>query len=130
MKIGAKFPSRMPTAYILKQIAHPPPPAAFQPQLLLDGSTRPPQISVRDQGRIRKACRMAGIDSLAAVGVPAEEIAYLKKPAQPKGNVKEIKAYQKEKKIAESMARMDERIAAWKEERRKAKAAEKPEMPF
>ncbi|KAJ3155264.1 hypothetical protein HDU86_004354 [Geranomyces michiganensis] len=129
MKIGAKFPSRMPTAYILKQIAFPPPPSAFQPSVLLDGSIRPPQISIRDQGRIRKACRMAGLDALATVGVPAEQITY-KKAAQPKGSAKEVKAYQKEKKIAESMARMDERIALWKEERRKVKDAARPEVPF
>ncbi|TPX58701.1 hypothetical protein PhCBS80983_g02926 [Powellomyces hirtus] len=129
MKVGAKFPSRMPTAHILKQIAFPPPPTAFQPTVLLDGSVRAPQISIRDQGRIRKACRMAGLDAAVAVGLPFEEVKF-KKAVQPKGNIKEIKLYEKEKKIAESMARMDERIAAWKEERRKAKESAKPEMPF
>ncbi|KAJ3022131.1 hypothetical protein HKX48_006960 [Thoreauomyces humboldtii] len=129
MKVGAKFPSRMPTAYVLRHLAFPPPPSHYQPSVQLDGSVRPPQVSFRDQGRIRKACRMADIDPIAVLGLP-EEVATHKKAVQPRGNKREVKLYEKEKKIEESMARMDERIASWKEERRKAKEAAKPEMPF
>ncbi|KAI8822181.1 uncharacterized protein EV422DRAFT_525970 [Fimicolochytrium jonesii] len=128
MKIGAKFPSRMPTSYVLKQIAAPPPAAAYHPTTLLDGKVRPPRISYRDQGRIRKACRMAGIDP-ASIGLPPEVVTY---PAvkQPKGSEKEVKKYTREKNIVENMAKMDERIAEWKEERRKLKESTKPELPF
>ncbi|KND04918.1 uncharacterized protein SPPG_00609 [Spizellomyces punctatus DAOM BR117] len=131
MKIGARFPSRMPTDHILKQIAFPPPPAAFRETISLDGSVRPPRIGIREQGRIRKACRMAGLDSVANLGLPAEVGGIFKaKAVQPKGTKKELEQYNREKKIAENMAKMPERIAAWKEERRKAKEAAKPELPF
>ncbi|KAJ3190288.1 hypothetical protein HDU85_000583 [Gaertneriomyces sp. JEL0708] len=83
---------------------------------------------------------MADLDPSAVVGLPdaADRMATAKtaaiaKPAvrlQPKGSKKEVDRYNREKKIAENMSKMPERIAAWKEERRKAKEAAKPEMPF
>ncbi|KAI9102707.1 hypothetical protein DFS34DRAFT_610210 [Phlyctochytrium arcticum] len=126
---GARFPSRMPTDYILKQIAFPPPAAALRPITALDGTVRQPRISGRDQWRIHKACRMAGLDAVEVVGLQPE-VANTVKYTMPKGYNREIEKYTREKKIETNMADMPKRVETWKEERRKTKAAAKPLLPF
>ncbi|KAJ3217159.1 hypothetical protein HDU67_008379 [Dinochytrium kinnereticum] len=133
MRLPTSIPKRMPTDWVLKQIAFPPPPSSFAPFRTLDGEMRSPRISQRNQARIRKACLLAGLDPVKVVGLPPADIAAEAKKSvykMPKGSKKEMQKFEREKKIAENMSRMDDKIAAWKEERRKARDAKKPDMPF
>ncbi|KAJ3094763.1 hypothetical protein HDU97_007623 [Phlyctochytrium planicorne] len=151
MRLPTSIPKRMPTDWVLKQIAFPPPPSAFTVFKTLDGELRPPRISVRNQARIRKACLLAGLDAKGIVGLPdpvrkgknveASDASKTDggkgkgkgRDAQakmPKGSKKEIAKFERKKKIEENMAKMDERIAAWREERRKLKSSNRPDMPF
>ncbi|KAJ3195343.1 hypothetical protein HK101_000455 [Irineochytrium annulatum] len=192
MRMPKSIPARMPTDYILKQIAFPPPQSHFHAFTTIDGSIRPPLISYRNQWRIRKACALAGLDPVTAVGVPtvehvreqkwiaaqrkeffrlnrlAEEDDWEKERERrmagrvgkkgevtdaavkkdvgaetkaatrgragriklQKGNDWEIKKYERQKKIAENMAAMPEKIAAWKAEKKKYKDSLKSDMPF
>ncbi|KAL2918303.1 hypothetical protein HK105_202230 [Polyrhizophydium stewartii] len=125
-----RVPKTMPTDWVLKHIAFPPPKAHFLPSVLPSGRTMPPRISLADQERIRLACKLAGIDAERVVGLPAEQpVDVSAKSLYPKRS-SELEKFIREKKIAENMAKMPERIAAWKEERRKAKESAKPDMPF
>ncbi|RKO90059.1 hypothetical protein BDK51DRAFT_26925 [Blyttiomyces helicus] len=97
-----RWPRFMPDDWILKQIAFPNP-AAFRPR-------------ATDQAEIRHVCKMAGIDPVAYVGLPPEvEVVKALPNGPPKVATREIKRYERKKKIAENMAQMPERIAKWKE---------------
>lgn len=67
---GLILPRRMPTNWVLKQLAFPPPVNAFKPGETLDGRQTPPRISYRNQERIRRACAMADIDP-ESIGLPS-----------------------------------------------------------
>eukprot|EP00842_Homolaphlyctis_polyrhiza_P005108 jgi/Hompol1/5599/HPOL_004569-RA len=120
----------MPTNWVLKQIAFPPPPSHFKPSVTSSGRTLPPRITFGQQERIRFACKLAGIDAERVVGLPpATEVAVSPLSFYSK-NDGAVEKFIKSKKIAENMAKMPERIASWKEEKRKAKESKKPDMPF
>jgi hypothetical protein len=70
---GLHMPKRMPTNWVLKQIAFPPIPTAFQSGLTLDGRKTPPRISFRNQERIRRACAMASLDP-ESIGIPSRTV--------------------------------------------------------
>ncbi|KAJ3286635.1 hypothetical protein HK104_008930 [Borealophlyctis nickersoniae] len=129
LKSGVKFPKRMPTNWVLKQISFPPPKSWFEPSVTLDGRTRPPKISGGNQHRIREACLMAGLPPEETVGLPPFQFEEKIDPV-PRGSHRVVEKYEREKKIAENMATMPERIAAWREEKRRAKEAAKSDMPF
>ncbi|KAJ3114041.1 hypothetical protein HDU96_002629 [Phlyctochytrium bullatum] len=129
MRLPMSIPKRMPTDWVLKHIAFPPPPSHFAPQRTLDGELRPPRISIRNQARIRKACVMAGLDPHEVVGLPVKETTE-KEYKMPKGNKREIKKVERQHRIEENMKKMDAKIKAWREEKRKAKEAKKPDLPF
>ncbi|KAJ3080743.1 hypothetical protein HK102_002847 [Quaeritorhiza haematococci] len=136
------FPKQFPNAWVLKQIAFPPPKAYFQPQSNIDGQPRPPRISGRNQERIREVCLIAGIDPVKVVGLPetpvtvgaAENVKGDEKvdamESLPRGSKRVLDKYEREKKIEDNMAKMQERIAKWREEKRKLKEKNRPDMPF
>ena len=70
----ARLPKRMPNNWILKTITFPPDRAMFLPTTVeeINGTKRvlPPRISPAKQKEIRLACKMAGIDAEAVVGLP------------------------------------------------------------
>ena len=91
----ASFPKRMPTNSILKLITFPPPPTQFKPTFTPDNIRKAPAISLRNQARIRKTCKMAGLDPVTVVGLPPEPE---KKPLRvklPMGSKKIITQYER-----------------------------------
>ncbi|KAI9366010.1 hypothetical protein DFJ73DRAFT_792189 [Zopfochytrium polystomum] len=71
MRLQMRIPKAMPKDWVLKQIAFPPAKEAFTPALSLDGQRLlKPDISYRNQARIRKACILAGLDPKEVVGLP------------------------------------------------------------
>ncbi|KAI8928624.1 hypothetical protein BC831DRAFT_548177 [Entophlyctis helioformis] len=125
-----RLPKVMPSNWVLKQIAFPPPKSHFEPSCDAKGRRLPPRISPADQDRIRLACRIAGIDAEAVVGLPPVAAARLSQKQLIPTSKRALEKFLRQQKIADNMAKMPERIAAWKEERRKAKAAAVPDMPF
>ncbi|KAI9205366.1 uncharacterized protein BJ171DRAFT_441565 [Polychytrium aggregatum] len=125
---AVRFPKKMPTNWVLKQIALPPPADKFHPTTFFDGRPRPPKISLKQQERIREACWMAGLDPVKTVGLP--EVSEEKTVQLPRGSQHEVDRYERQKKIRENMSGMADRIATWRKERRAAKQASKPEQPF
>ncbi|KAL3898008.1 MAG: hypothetical protein SGCHY_003035 [Lobulomycetales sp.] len=132
----------MPTNWVLKQLAFPPPVNAFKPGETLDGRQTPPRISYRNQERIRRACAMADIDP-ESIGLPsrmarAREMSdqerqssqVLHKMQISKSTKKIIAQAERRKKIEENMERMDERVRSWKEEKAKIRQKSRPTIPF
>ncbi|KAI8851606.1 hypothetical protein BC829DRAFT_360959, partial [Chytridium lagenaria] len=134
MRLPTSIPKRMPTDWVLKQIAFPPPPTAFVPFRTIDGELRSPRISQRNQARIRKACVLAGLDAEKVVGLPPAPVKIFGKKISYLSNMSCVHltylTFFREKKIMENMSKMDDKLSAWREERRKAKESKKPDMPF
>ena len=70
-----RIPKKMPNNWILKQIAFPPPKEDFFSRTGRLGKLLPPRISLEEQQQIRLTCKLAGIDPVKVVGLPAEELA-------------------------------------------------------
>ncbi|KAJ3378065.1 hypothetical protein HDU84_007972 [Entophlyctis sp. JEL0112] len=101
-----------------------------------------PRIPRLMQARVRSARRLAGLElpssspplstSHADQALPSDSA--LPTNATPRlasGSARDIERVERQLKIEENMARMDERIRAWKEEKAKAKLLKKKgDMPF
>jgi hypothetical protein len=123
-----KFPKAMPSNWVLKQIAFPPLKEHFK-NSEINGEIRAPKISYRDQWRIRLACRAADIPE-ESVGLPPLPAAELKRHYTIKGSQRPVEQDKRAAKIQENMAHMTKRIATWKADKKKAKLASIPDMPF
>ncbi|KAJ3243275.1 hypothetical protein HDU78_000663 [Chytriomyces hyalinus] len=139
MKLPTSLPARMPPPSVLRYIAFPPSPSGLLPTVSIDGEKRPPRIPFRMQARIKKACVLADIDpkiilpNLAAAANTPRSDSVASAPSTfkiPKGNKREIKSVERQFRIEENMAKMDEKIKAWKEEKKKAKVTKRSEIPF
>jgi hypothetical protein len=114
----------MPSDWVLKQIAFPPPKEHF---LAMDGKL--PRISYHNQLRIRRACVLAGVNC-NSIGLPNMPEDPIKFNYNMKGSKRPVDLQKRAMKIEENMKQMPARIAAWKAERAKIKLALKPDMPF
>ncbi|KAJ3041157.1 hypothetical protein HDV00_009872 [Rhizophlyctis rosea] len=116
--------------WVLKQIAFPPPASYYLPTTLPNGKVRPPQINERLQEVLRETCLIAGLDPVKHMGLPEVKKKERLSEKLPLGPQTIVSQYQREKKILENLAQMDERIAQYRRERRQAKEDAKSEMPF
>ncbi|ORY39629.1 hypothetical protein BCR33DRAFT_700008 [Rhizoclosmatium globosum] len=136
MKLPTSIPSRMPPASVLRHLVVRPSSESLVAQRTVDGELRPPRIPLRMQQRVNKAALLAGLDplpSLAQASSKSSSSSSTSTPkivALPKGSKRDIEKVQREIKVAENMAKMDERIRAWKEEKAKAKQVKRAELPF
>lgn len=93
--------------------------ADVKPQLVLNEKTgksywRPPQVSLRTQADLRKACIQQGIDPVS-MGLPAPSP---KKPLRTlpnKGEKHERMRAERQQNIRNNLERMPQIIQAWKE---------------
>ncbi|KAJ1545317.1 hypothetical protein HK405_008008, partial [Cladochytrium tenue] len=75
MRLPKRLPPQMPSDWVLKQIAFPPPRAAFAGAGSSSAADAPrarirASISFRNQARIRQACELAGLDPATVVDLP------------------------------------------------------------
>ncbi|KAI8813006.1 hypothetical protein BJ742DRAFT_673099 [Cladochytrium replicatum] len=130
---GIRFGKQMPTNWVMKQIAFPPPRADFRPQpsFLHMNKLQPPRISFRNQARIRRTCMVAGVDP-ASIGLPSVEetnafiVALQSQPHSGYPTPEDVP----EKKIHKNMSAMPETIARWEQDQEKALKSTKPTLPF
>ncbi|KAJ3067694.1 hypothetical protein HDU98_009112 [Podochytrium sp. JEL0797] len=131
MILPLSFPKRMPPASVLRHLAFPPPAAALAATRTLDGEARPPRIPLRMQQRIKKAARLAGLDSYAVPDTMAAPALGKKMFVRmEKGNSRDVEKVKRHFKVEENMAKMDDKIKAWKEEKAKAKNTKRADLPF
>lgn len=124
-----RIPKQMPSDWILKQIAFPPPKEYYSPKTLESGKICPPKISYRNQLRIRHACILANI-SPESIGLPPVPVESPKRFYDIKGSKAPQKIHSRALKIEQNMKEMPQRVAAWRAEKRKQRLAAVPEMPF
>ncbi|KAJ3025973.1 UNVERIFIED_CONTAM: hypothetical protein HDU68_006413 [Siphonaria sp. JEL0065] len=74
--------------------------------------------------------KLAGLDALAASTAPSVLPSTPKKFKLQKGSTRDVNQVVREFKIIDNMARMDEKIKAWKDEKTKAKQVKKQDLPF
>jgi predicted DNA-binding antitoxin AbrB/MazE fold protein len=120
---ATRFPKKMPNNYILSMVAHQPPASDFAP-LKTEAGTLKPKISYAKQLRIKSCADLIGVDTVFKLSQPELTVKL------PKGSKTLLEKADRQKRVSENMKRMDKRIEEYRKERRKAKEAKKPDMPF
>ncbi|KAI9496091.1 hypothetical protein BDB00DRAFT_810450 [Zychaea mexicana] len=93
------------------------------------GFWRPPQVSLRVQNDLRKACIQQGVDPLS-IGLPSVQP---RKPLRTKPNKlekHERTRSERQENIRKNLDKMPQTIQAWKEDKLKEAAKQKTSVPF
>ncbi|KAI9030795.1 hypothetical protein CLU79DRAFT_715687 [Phycomyces nitens] len=118
----------------LQKLSKPLVEADVTPQLVFNEAKqksfwRPPQVSLRRQNDLRKACLQEGIDA-SSIGLgsvaPAKPMRY--KPNKLEKH--ERMRAERQANIRKNLEKMPQTIQAWKEDKLKAIAKQKTSMPF
>ncbi|KAI9316430.1 hypothetical protein BX666DRAFT_2019484 [Dichotomocladium elegans] len=125
---------RVFSAKFLERLTKPLTEADVKPQFVFNeakqkGFWRPPQISLRVQNDLRKACIQQGIDPLS-IGLPPVAA---KKPLRTKPNKlekHERTRAERQQTIRSNLEKMPQTIQAWKEDKLKEAAKQKSSLPF
>lgn len=131
----------IPSAWILKQIAFPPPPSYFVPQFDHYGNQSiPPLITLKQQEEISETCQIIGLCPIAHCGLPSTipsttttttSTAPFEMPSQlTTSEQKRIDSYDRQMRIEENMMNMPDKIAQYKKEKRDLKLKNKSDLPF
>ena len=125
----SRIPKSMPSDRLLQMIVFPPPQTFFQKTVdAKTGAAIDARIPEATQNELKQILQMAGLPEYLQL-FPREPQAQIAKPLvrQPSKEDKRIKKLQR---IEANLKAMPERIAKWKEDKRRKRIDEKPEMPF